>query len=638
MAERELTEVRDLVRDALERAAPTHRRWRALEALYRTGSLRSARLVEEGKLWSDFPLHEEVVNLTLPHINLIISTAVANDPRLLAVPIGGGPEAEDYAATAEGVVNHFWKRTRATRTVRTSTQDAIILGNGFIKLGWSHVAEDEELDDDEFLDATIDALEQDRLQADLAGEEPHEVDEVVEQVDGSVQRVFEDEPWIEYASPYDVFVPPNASEMHDATWVVHRITRPIEEVAELFDVDVEDVLSDTNVNDDGETTPAEWRRRAEHERESGRQLGEVFETATYFEFWDVVNEKLCVLQLDADDFLYQGDLPHTHVRAPFVHIRGYRPNGTTFHGFGDVENVANLQQMMNELFTMQLDNARRSGNKYFIDEEYLDEDVRSALESDIPDQVIPIKLNSQKLMQDVLHVARRHELSNDVYAAKADVEAYLQRVLGINDFQAGGVGADRMSATAAAVVDSIASLRAADKVAAVEQAASEVGQVLLLLCQEWLEEPQAIRIAGNVKPHWIDVSREELQGEFLIEVEAGSTRQENPQVREQRGVQLLREVAPALRELGYDPTPAMRQAIRALGYDPDLLMQPMPQPEEAPAEPGAEPGVGADMSEEELMAMFEDPAFAEGAGGRESVDRGGPIEPLAAQVAGQPLL
>ena len=158
--ESELHEDQRLVRDALERSETRHRRWRALEALYRTGDLSVARRVDAGTLSPDgFDLSYEVVNLTLSHVNLIIATAVAKDPALVAVPIGGGPEVEEYAVTAEGALNFYWRRGRVTEPLRTATQDSVILGNGFCKTGWSHEESEEELDSDEFLGATADALE-----------------------------------------------------------------------------------------------------------------------------------------------------------------------------------------------------------------------------------------------------------------------------------------------------------------------------------------------------------------------------------------------------------------------------------------------------------------------------------------------
>ena len=179
----------------------------------------------------------------------------------------------------------------------------------------------------------------------------------------------------------------------------------------------------------------------------------------------------------------------------------------------------------------------------------------------------------------------------DTYVMDDKLQVAMQQVLGINDFQAGGVGADRMSATAAAVVDGVATLRAQDKLASVESAISGIGQRILLLCQEFLDDERAIRIAGAGGAMWLEVSASDIYGEFKVQVEGGSTRALNPATRAQRGIQTLQTVVPTLSQLGYDPTNAVRMALRDMGYDPNFLMVGQ-QGEMMPEEPMPEEAMG----------------------------------------------
>jgi len=107
----------------------------------------------------------------------------------------------------------------------------------------------------------------------------------------------------------------------------------------------------------------------------------------------------------------------------------------------------------------------------------------------------------------------------------------------------------------------------------------------------------------------------DIYGEFLVTVEGGSTRAINPATREQQGLRTLGDVVPALVQLGYDPTPALRSALRDLGYDPDVMLQPMQQPQGGmpgtPQEGQSTPSTG-----EQMIAL------------------GGPGAPAAAQAAG----
>jgi hypothetical protein len=135
-----------------------------------------------------------------------------------------------------------------------------------------------------------------------------------------------------------------------------------------------------------------------------------------------------------------------------------------------------------------------------------------------------------------------------------------------------------MSATAAAVVDGIATLRAQDKIAAVERGAAQAGNLILLLSQEFLDVPTVVRISRLREAVWTEVSKDDIWGEYLVTVEGGSTQAINPQTRENQGVRVLNEIVPVLMTLGFDPVPATEQALRMMGLDPEALMIPAQQP------------------------------------------------------------
>jgi hypothetical protein len=329
------------------------------------------------------------------------------------------------------------------------------------------------------------------------------------------------------------------------------------------------------------------------------------DTATFWEFYDLRTRKMMVFQLDSDKVMYEDDIFWSHRYPPFVHIRNYTATGSDFWGFGDIENVANLQGMFNEFMSEQLDNARRAGQKYLVRSSAITDELVAALETDEHDVVAAINLPQGEPLSDVIVPVFRQALSGDVYAAKNELEEKIRQVLGINDFQAGGLGADRMSATAAAVVDGVATLRAQSKIAAVEAGAAQTGNLILLLCQEMLDEPTAVRIGAVGGARWDSVTKEDIYGEFLVAVEGGSTRAINPATREQQGLRTLGEVVPTLVQLGYDPEPALRQALRDLGYDPDyILIRPAQPagPEGAPGGAPAEAG-GAPMTSDVMSAM-----------------------------------
>ncbi len=616
----ELHQAQDLVKDAVLRSEKRHNFWRQLEVLYRTGSLVQARSYKAGELGSFLPdMDEHVANLILPHINIILESVVARDPKLIVEPLSGGEIAEVNRETAEGVIAYFWRRARATGHLRDATADAVKLGSGFLKVAWSHLEQEDEFDEN-----TINQLAE--AQFDFEMERAAQTGEVAspdiellrDSVPHSSVRVIQNEPFVEYVSPYDIFVPVNARRIEDARWVCQRITLPVDEIAANpeYGVSEDDIIRDGVSSHTADTYQAEWRRQTEDARgPEGSTLA--LDTATIWEFYDMRTRELTVFQIQSDKPLYKGTIPWSHRYPPFVHVRNYVADGNDFWGFGDIENVANLQDMFNEFLTEQLENARRSGQKYLVRKSAVSDELKAALESSDSDIVAPVNIPSGEPLSDIIVPVFRQALSGDIYGAKVELEDKIRQVLGINDFQAGGVGADRMSATAAAVVDGVATLRAQSKIASVEAGASHTGNLILLLCQEYLDAPTAIRVAKVAGAQWSPVSKNDIYGEFLVTVEGGSTRSINPATREQQGLRTLGDVVPALVALGFDPVPALRMALRDLGYDPDVILVPAQQPAMPPeAGEAQQPEPGAPSTGEQMMAM------------------GGPSAPAEAQARG----
>lgn len=314
----------------------------------------------------------------------------------------------------------------------------------------------------------------------------------------------------------------------------------------------------------------------------------IYETATIYEFYDMRTRTLTVLQLGMNKPLYRGEIPYSHRHAPYIHMRNFSDGGNEIWSFGDLENIASLQEKMNETFTEQVDNMRRAGNKYVTVKGLFDADSRDRLESDEPDVVVEMEPINGIMPRDAITALPRAPLPADIYGAQAKFEDAIRQVLGINDFQAGGVGADRMSAYAAAVVDGVATLRAKDKQQAVEKAASGIFNQIIRLCQEFLIEGRVIRLLGQNGGIWSDIDNEVLTGEFDMRVEGGSLSAVNPATKQARAIEMLSVVLPALASFGYDPEPAMRHVVRDLGYDPDQFLKKMGAPA-GPALPGGVP-------------------------------------------------
>lgn len=608
------------IRDALRRMEPVHVHWRMLESLYRTGAQRELTMLDLNRILP-FPVPGSflrTVNMVLPHLTMIINSVVQRDPKFVVTPVGGDfTVVERNAKVANAVLDYFWKRTDSTSTLRDMTQDMVILGNGFGKTGWSYseatvdrTAESVELETQDIVTAAQEIAMETGMPLDDAT-----IQEIVSSVSLTQQLVELDEPYLEYVSPYDIFLPANSRRINTARWVCQRLRVSLEDIKSnpLFDKKaVEDIKPDTSYTD-----PSTYMNYEQQEE----ALPEAFTHATVYEFYDMKSRTLCVFQMDSEVALYEGPIPYDHRYPPFVHMRNFSDGGNSIWAFGDLENIAGVQLMINEIMHAELNDLKRVGNKYFINRKVLTPELSRALMDNKPDQVIPLDLPNNVSLNEVLQPVQRLATPADNYVMEGKLQDYMQRILGITDFQMGNIGAaNRVPGTAAAAVEGAATTRALDKLSNVEKACREVATRMLALCQQFLDSSRAIRIAGPEAPLWLEVSDVDIEGEFSIEVEGGSTSAINPATRARQGLELLQGIVPTLVNLGYNPEPALRQALSYMGLNPDNILvrvePPMPEqtspemgqisPEMMQNEPNLEQNMGQNpMTEEDIIAQLQ---------------------------------
>jgi hypothetical protein len=592
------------LRDAMRRMEPVHQHWLILESLYRTGAQREITQLDLNRILP-FPVPGaflRTVNMLLPHLTLVINSVAARDPKFVITPVGGDVEViERNGVTAKAVLDYFWKRADATSVLRDMTQDMVIMGNAFAKVGWAYSENTRDRTDEELLVSSTELLD---AAAEVAGEAGVPMDNdmvaaVLDTVTLTEQMVEVDEPYVEYVSPYDMFLPADSRRMNQTRWVCQRIRLPKDEVEanEMFDRKaVEDLKVDTGYAD--QSTINIYENQAQG-------LPPAFAYVTVYEFYDMRDRSLCIFQLDAERPLYEGEIPYAHRYPPFVHMRNFSDGGSTFWGFGDVENVAGIQLMINEIMIAEINDLKRVGNKYFINKKVLTPELSKALSEAKPDQVIPVDVPGNVAMSDVLQPVQRLATPNDNYIMEDKLQNYVQQILGISDLQAGSIrSASRVPATAVASLDGAQTTRAMEKMVNVEKASREIGTRILALCQQFLDDSKAVRIAGPDAPQWLSVSASDIDGEFAVEAEGGSTQAINPAARARQGLEILNNVVPALSNLGYDPSNAVRTAITYMGLNPDHLLvrpEPQPAPEVAPGAPApagvpGQPGMPTEMA------------------------------------------
>ena len=207
------------------------RRWRDEEGHDRTWR----RLIDmyRGKHWPRTTTAERdliAVNLSFSTVNVIAPSVAVNHPKI--VVRANHPGDEPNASFVEAVVNHLWRHHDFRKPFRRSVKDFLILGHGWLKVGWRFVEQErslgegerEEIFEQAVSEANMFAFEEPLMASDLPTDEEIEANLPMTQM-----TIVEDQPFVERVSPFDMFVDPEATCIEDAAWIAQRIVRPLKE-------------------------------------------------------------------------------------------------------------------------------------------------------------------------------------------------------------------------------------------------------------------------------------------------------------------------------------------------------------------------------------------------------------------------
>jgi hypothetical protein len=605
-------EARRLVRSAEKRDDKLRNFVAVMRHLYRTG-----RLVHnlgprdlDRAFWDRDDIREDLdaLNLACSYINVIVATTAARTPMITAEPAFITDDTQRAADAVAALVKGFLEDDTSIEVARRAGLDASISGDGFGHVVW--VAEEEELSEEEWLKAVELAYAEYAAMALEEGDDPMPPEPLEPDIPRT--RVKVNRPSLRYVSPIDVLLPAHVSDVSETPWYAIRSVQRVADVKAnpMFDKEAVAMLKSERVDVEDNA------RRLETEQHNESDLDALTTVVT---FYDVKSHRIVVFTKDCAKPLYEGPNPNQFDDVCLVHLRGYR-DGEHLRGFGDLELVAGLLDKLNYVVRQQLDNLDRQGTVFVARDDVLTDEDRANLEMARPGDVVLMRgIQDGVRLQDAIEAFPTTALSADVYQARQQIVEDMGKVLGLSDFQLGGLGPSRMSGTAAAVADGVATLRAQQRLEAYESFYVRVATLFYKLSRQHLDEDQVVKIVGPDGSLFQEtLEAEELSMDFFLKVKTGSMAAVNPATRSQRGMELM-NMAERLEASGYDADTLRRYALREMGVDPDLMgvrRQPIQEPA-GPAALAPEMGVGGDVSSVDPMQqplgeqMFEEQMFEE---------------------------
>lgn len=537
------------------------------------------------------------VNVAFGTINVIYPSVSVNYPKITVLPTK--PALAAAAELVEGMVNYYWKHHDFHNAFRRATKDFLIMGHGWLKVGWRYKEREQEMSEDalaeEYAARVAEATEAAMMNPAIAGDLPTD-EEIAANLVSTEVVVVEDRPFVERVSPYDMYVDPEATCLEDAAWVAQRIIRPLEEARR--DPRYKPSARKKLTSDHVAATQHERKREKANKHEDPD-----VERTTIWEFYDLRNNTMCVLGDSGDEYLVDPRPMPYAFGHPYIFMGNYEVPDQ-FYPMGDLEAIEPLQQELNKTRSQMMNARKHFARKYLYKESAFGPEGREALESDVDNTMVPVA-DEQTPFSELIAPMPQVHLPPDIYNHSSTIENDITTVSGVSEYQRGQVPETRRTATEAAIISDSVNARAADKLAIIERKIAEGGRKVTQLCQQFLTGEHVVRVMGEDKAiSWLKFDREAIQGEFDFEVEAGSTQPMNETARRQQAVAMLNAMGPLIGTV-VDP---VRMALHVLQHgfgvkDPTqfiMQMPPMmpPGPEAGPggpppgmAAPGGEPGL-----------------------------------------------
>ena len=482
-----------------------------------------------------------IVNLMFATKNVIAPSVAINNPRF--VVNARKPENAPGSVIVEEVLNYLWRQHKYQDEIRLAVDDWIVCGHGWVKCGYKFVKPPEskqvgEPDQENTIDTGDDEGVDDR--------------EPVPGNSESELHVYDDRPYLERISIFDMYVDPDARHPKEMRWIAQRTWRALQDVKVdgRYDPKARRVVNGSSWSRWSSTTDSDGRGSDDKPDAGAISYCEIIE------FYDLKRNEVATFALSGDEegskdgsgpgsgrsqFLIKPQkIPYPF--CPFKMIRNYEVPDH-FYPMGELESIESLQLELNETRNQMMNHRKRFARKWVYAKDMFDEDGVRALESDVDNTMIPIMgdVNPSNYIAPLPSIGTPPDMYNQSQLIEEDINT----ISGVSDYARGQPESNiRRTATEAAMIQDAANSRARDKLSKVESFLAECGEAIIALMQMFLTGDHVARLTSVAGRAWVNYDSDYLQGSYDFEVEGGSTEPRNESFRRQSALQLVDAMAP----------------------------------------------------------------------------------------------
>ena len=223
--------------------------------------------------------------------------------------------------------------------------------------------------------------------------------------------------------------------------------------------------------------------------------------------------------------------PYNHQMKPFIKVVD-QSVPKEFLGIGELEPIETLQYELNDRRNQRMDNVTLALNRMWkvknganVDENELVSDAGGVVHTD--------DMNGIEVLQ-------MPDVTGSSYQEETLIKGDIQQTTGVSDFTR-GVGSDALAndtATGISLIQEAGNARFRQKIRNLENALEVLGQMMVDLNAQFIDEEKTLRLMGDNGLQWLEVRPEDLRSDFDVMVQSGSTLPSNEAVEKKQVMEL----------------------------------------------------------------------------------------------------
>jgi hypothetical protein len=319
-----------------------------------------------------------------------------------------------------------------------------------------------------------------------------------------------DDPHVEHIDIWDIYVDPDATNVDDAEYVVHRVFRTKEHIKRMAQNGIY-----KNIEKIGNSfSPTSSDEIGSEERMSSIGLSKSPKQQDKIELLEYWTDERIIVVANRSAIIRNEPNPFWHGKKPFIRIVDH-PVPHEYYGIGEIEPIEYLQYELNDTRNQRMDNVNLVLNRMW----------KVLRGSDIiPEQLIsrPGGFIEVDDMGDIEEV-KFTDVTSSSYKEEEEIKRDIDRTVGVFDYARGETTDRRETATTASILSNAANERFKLKVQLMEDMGlRRLGLMLIQLNQQFIDSERVIRVVGDDGVNFEILSPEDIIGEFDI-MPIGST-------------------------------------------------------------------------------------------------------------------